>query len=183
MIARWRRAPTPRLRWASAVGAGLIVASAVFGGVELWESRSLSYAMEGGHLGSLGAIEQDPGFQETRVHFSDGSDVSLAAGTRAILRRVDNQGVTLAVGTGSAHVDVTHRPGARWSFEAGPFLINVTGTAFRFGWDPVVEELDVQMERGSVQVTGPLSDGTLDLRSGQHLHVSVREWETVIREG
>jgi TolA-binding protein len=182
MVAGWRRRSPPRMRWTFAIGAGMAVIGGAIGSVELWEARSLSYAMEGGHLGSHGAIEQDPGIQATRLHFSDGSDVSLSGGIRATLRRVDSYGVTLALGSGNAQVDITHRPGARWSFEAGPFLINVTGTAFRFGWDPVVEELDVQMERGSVQVTGPLSDGVLTLRSGQHLRVRVQEGETLIRD-
>jgi hypothetical protein len=58
----------------------------------------------------------------------------------------------------------------------------VTGTAFTFGWMADDEQLDVRMERGSVQVSGPLTEGELALRSGQHLIVRVRQRETVIRD-
>jgi TolA-binding protein len=58
----------------------------------------------------------------------------------------------------------------------------VTGTAFRFVWDPEGQELDLRMDRGSVRVSGPLSDGALALHSGQRLIVRVRQGETLIRE-
>jgi TolA-binding protein len=181
LVARWKRPPVSRARlaWLSAAA----VAAVAFALVVLAHrgTGALSYAVEGGHLGRQGTIELDPG-QEARLHFSDGSDVAFAAGTQASLRRVDGQGAIVSVSTGSAHVDITHRPGARWSFEAGPFVIEVTGTAFRFGWDAPREELDVQMERGSIRVSGPLSAGTLPLVAGQHLIVHVRQGETVIRE-
>jgi hypothetical protein len=38
------------------------------------------------------------------------------------------------------------------------------------------------MDRGSVEVSGPLSDGELALRAGQQLDVRVRERETLIRD-
>ena len=148
---------------------------------ELRAARSLGYSLEGGHVGHDGIIELDPGAQG-RIHFSDGSDVSLVTGTRASLRRVDVHGAVVSVARGSAYVDITHRPEARWSFEVGPFLIDVTGTAFRFVWDPEGQELDLRMDRGSVRVNGPLSDGALALHSGQRLIVRVRQGETLIRE-
>jgi hypothetical protein len=153
-------------------------------GVAVFEHRaggSLAYSLEGGHVDRDGVIELDPGAQ-ARMHFSDGSDVSLSAGTHASLRHVDVHGAVVSVRGGSASVDVAHRPEAQWSFEAGPFLIDVTGTAFRFAWDPEGQELDLRMVRGSVRVSGPLSDGALALHSGQHLIVHVRQGETLIRD-
>jgi len=153
-------------------------------GVAVFEhraARSLGYSLKGGHVDRDGVIELDPGAQ-AMIRFSDGSDVSLAPGTHASLRDVDGHGAFVSVGGGSAYVDVTPRPEARWSFEAGPFLIDVTGTAFRFAWDPDGQELDLRMDRGSVRVSGPLSGGALALHSGQRLIVRVRQGETVIRE-
>jgi TolA-binding protein len=49
-------------------------------------------------------------------------------------------------------------------------------------WTPADEQLDLKMERGTVEVTGPLSDGAISLRSGQHLVVRVRDRETLIRD-
>jgi hypothetical protein len=182
VVARWKRPPVSRARlaWVSAAAVAAVALALVV--LAHRATGALSYAVEGGHVGRQGAIELEAG-QKARLHFSDGSDVSFAAGTQASLRRVDGQGATISVASGSAYVDITHRPGAHWAFEAGPFVIEVTGTAFRFGWDAPREELDVQMARGSVQVTGPLSAGTLPLMAGQHLIVRVRQGETVIREG
>jgi TolA-binding protein len=181
LVARWRAARTSRQRPVFAVAAAVALAGT---GVAVFEHRaahSLGYSLEGGHVDRDGVIELNPGAQ-ARIHFSDGSDVSFAAGTHASLRQVDVHGAVVSVGGGSAYVDVTHRPEARWSFEAGPFLIDVTGTAFRFVWDPEGQELDLRMDRGSVRVSGPLSDGALALHSGQRLIVRVRQGETVIRE-
>jgi hypothetical protein len=176
-MARWRRTGPSRLKLATAA----VVALAVVAGFELREGRSLSYAVEGAQVGPRGAIEGEQG-REPRLHFSDGSDVSLSAGTRATLRHVDSKGATVSITTGSAYVDITHRPEARWAFEAGPFLVVVTGTAFQLEWDAPREELDLRMDRGSVQVSGPLSGAPLALRSGQHLVVRLRQGETVVRD-
>jgi TolA-binding protein len=150
-------------------------------GIDRHEARALSFAVAGGHVARDGIIEADPGVAAS-LHFSDGSDVAFAPGAHVALRRVDGQGASLALTAGTAYVDIAHRPLARWSFEAGPFVIAVTGTAFRLGWNATQEELEVRMDRGSVEVRGPLSDGPIALRSGQHLFVRVRQRETVIRD-
>jgi TolA-binding protein len=142
---------------------------------------ALSYAIEGGHVERSGLIEAEPA-SEPLLRFSDGSEVHFAIGAKASLRHVDGRGARVALASGNAHVDVAHRPGAEWLFDAGPFQITVTGTAFTFGWTADDEQLDVRMERGSVRVSGPLTDGELALRSGQHLIVRVRRRETIIRE-
>ncbi|MDP9034937.1 MAG: FecR domain-containing protein [Myxococcota bacterium] len=144
-------------------------------------ATALSYAIEDGHVDRAGSIEGSPASQP-RLKFSDGTEVLLSAGSKASLRSVDDQGARMTFADGGAHVDVIHRPGARWLFEAGPFLINVTGTAFSVAWRAGEEQLDVHMERGSVAVTGPLTDGPIVLRSGQHLIVRVHQRETLIRD-
>jgi TolA-binding protein len=181
LVARWKGRRSSRLRPVLAVAAALALVATGMAAFEHWASRTLSYALEGARIGRDGALELDPG-AAGRLHFSDGSDVALNAGTHASLRRVDAHGAVVSVSGGSAFVDITHRPESRWSFEAGPFVIEVTGTAFRFAWDPSTEEFDLRMDRGSVRVSGPLSDGALAVRSGQHLMVRVRQGETVIRE-
>jgi TolA-binding protein len=145
-------------------------------------SRALSYSVEGGRVEPNGFIESDAVTSLPTLRFSDGSRLSLDRGTRASLGWVDGRGARVAITQGNAHVDIVHRAHARWLFDAGPFLISVTGTAFTFGWKPGDEQLDVQMDRGSVEVSGPLSDGVIALRSGQHLTVRVRDGETVIRD-
>jgi hypothetical protein len=161
--------------------AGLVLLGGIALAVRHSAIRSLSYAIEGGRLGGSGLIEAEPP-SEPLLRFSDGSEVHFAGGAKASLRSVDSRGARVSLVSGSAHVDVAHRQGAEWLFDAGPFLITVTGTAFTFGWTADEEQLDVRMERGSVRVSGPLTDGELALRSGQHLIVRVRRRETVIRD-
>jgi hypothetical protein len=144
-------------------------------------ARPLSFTVEGAGIAAGGVVESAPAL-EAKMHFSDGTEVSLAPGAKAVVRRVDAHGARLALSAGKAHVDVMHRPESRWLFDAGPFLIAVTGTAFTLGWAEAEQRLDVQMERGSVEVRGPLSDGPLAIRSGQHLIVRVRDRETIIRD-
>lgn len=174
-----------RTRWfpvrSAALAAALCVV--VFGAARILERRSsaLSYAVEDGRVERGGAIEAAPA-RQARLKFSDGTEVRFGAGSKASLRSVDDHGALVSFADGEAHVDVVHRPGARWLFEAGPFAINVTGTAFTVAWRAGEEQLDVHMERGSVAVSGPLSDGPIVLRSGQHLIVRVHQRETVIRD-
>jgi hypothetical protein len=184
----WDRAPRRfGVRVSSWSLAGLALAIGVLAsGVATWATQRratdpLSYTVDGGRVERNGFIAGDL-TTRPRLHFSDGSELLLAPGSKASLASVDSRGARVALTEGSAHVDIVHSTRARWMFDAGPFLISVTGTAFTYGWKPTDEQLDVQMERGSVEVSGPLSDGTMVLRSGQHLTVRVRERETVIRD-
>jgi hypothetical protein len=183
LLAKWRHASVARRSrtLALAVAAAVVLAVAVFG----WErsrTPALSYAVEGGHVEREGLIAADRPVPPV-IRFSDGSEVALGIATQARLRSVDPEGACIALTDGSAHVDVVHGRGTRWIFEAGPFLITVTGTAFTLGWTAAEESLAIRMDRGSVEVSGPLADGPIVLRSGQQLTVHVRERETVIREG
>jgi TolA-binding protein len=146
-----------------------------------WRStRALSYAVDGGHVEQSGFIAAEPAGQP-RLRFSDGTEVLLTSGTKASLRSVDGHGARVSLADGSVQVDVTHVPRARWLFDAGPFLIAVTGTAFNVEWKPADEQLDVHMQRGTVEVSGPLSTEATVLRAGQHLTIRVRRRETIIR--
>jgi hypothetical protein len=113
------------------------------------------------------------------MHFSDGIEVALAQNARVHLRSMDDHGARITLDEGEAHVYVVHAPGTHWSFDAGPFLVNVTGTAFGLAWHGDQQRLDVRLENGTVVVSGPVSDGPLSLRAGQWL--TVRGSEVLIR--
>jgi hypothetical protein len=70
---------------------------------------------------------------------------------------------------GEAHVYVEHEPGTRWTFDAGPYVVAVTGTAFALSWREDTQRLDVRLENGTISVSGPVSDAPLTLRAGQWL--------------
>ncbi|MDP8999507.1 MAG: FecR domain-containing protein [Myxococcota bacterium] len=173
-----------RRRWrpfAPLLAAGLVVSIACVAlvAVERRAGTALSYAIDDGHVERGGFIQADSA-RQPRLRFSDGSEVLLTPAAKASLTSVDNRGARLSLSEGSARVDVVHKPQARWLFDAGPFQIAVTGTSFTVGWKSAEEQLDVRMERGTVEVTSPLSEGAIRLRSGQHLIVRVRQRETRI---
>jgi hypothetical protein len=64
---------------------------------------------------------------------------------------------------------VVHRPRARWTVAAGPYTIEVTGTAFDVGWSTAGEVLDLSLHDGSVVVRGPSLPDGLRVAAGQRL--------------
>lgn len=175
-----RRRQAARSRWIGAgVGAALGAAATVCV-VLFLHSRGTSLAMrvDGGTLQPGGAIEAS-GTARPVVRFSDGSEIVLGADARVHVDSISAQGAHVTLDRGEAHVYVVHAPGARWTFDAGPFAVAVRGTAFGLAWRDSEQRLDVRLENGAVTVSGPASDAPLSLRAGQWL--TVRENEVRIR--
>jgi TolA-binding protein len=87
--------------------------------------------------------------------FSDGSRISVEPGGGARVAEARPIGATVVLERGVAWVQVEPRRTARWLLVAGPYTVEVTGTAFRMSWDPSASRLGVEMEHGSVILTGP----------------------------
>jgi TolA-binding protein len=170
-------------RWwlPSVVGLGALLLLTVGLALGQMGSSTLSYKVDGGHVGRHGEIEADAG-RQTTLRFSDGSEVVFALDANASLQAVSTHGAHVTLSAGAARVDVVHWAGGHWLFDAGPFHINVTGTAFRFHLLPAEQELDIWMERGTVEVSGPLATEAMLLHGGQHLIARVREREMLIRD-
>ena len=163
---------------AAAAGGLLLVrspASTVVG------ESTLPYRVEGGEIGDGGYI-RSRGPTGTLLRFGEGTELRLMSGARGRLSAVDARGARLAIEEGQAEVKVTPRPGARWLVDAGPFLITVRGTVFTAAWDGAKERLDIHMTKGLVSVTGPLADGVMAVKAGQHLSVNVRSKEVSLRQ-
>jgi hypothetical protein len=128
----------------------------------------LAFHVEGAELRADGTIEGS-GLARPVLHFSDGSEVSLTEGARARVRSTDEHGARITLEQGEAHVYVVHAQGTHWTFDAGPFVVAVTGTAFLLSWREDAQRLDVRLENGTVMVNGPASDAPLALRAGQWL--------------
>ena len=178
-----RRSPRARrVRLLVALTAVLATATALFVGRHWYgqQAAPLSYAVEGGRLEPGGAIEAAHA-KEPTLRFSDGTEVVFLAGARGVVRSVDEHGARIAL-TGKAKVDVVHWRGARWLFDAGPFLITVKGTSFTAEWRDADKRLEIVLKTGSVAVSGPLSDEAIMLRAGQRLTISTRDKEVVIRD-
>jgi hypothetical protein len=175
-----RRRRAARWRWIGAgVGAALGAAATVCVVLFLHgHGASLTMRVDGGVLRPGGAIEAS-GTARPVVRFSDGSEIVLGADARLHVDSINEQGAHLTLDRGEAHVYVVHAPGARWTFDAGPFAVAVHGTAFGLAWRDSEQRLDVRLENGAVTVSGPASDAPLSLRAGQWL--TVRESEVRIR--
>jgi hypothetical protein len=113
----------------------------------------------------------------TELRFSDGSSLALEPGTSTRVTDIDAHGSRVLLESGRAHVKVTHRPAAKWVVDAGPYSVHVVGTEFDVRWSGSEEVLDVQMQRGTVIVRGPLARGGLTVETGQHLVANVKDGE------
>ncbi|WP_437580455.1 FecR domain-containing protein [Sorangium sp. So ce887] len=172
------------------VGAlALAVAAAVLLGVNGWQrgtrsdrlSDRLSYEVEGGAVQQDGSVQADTS-SRPKVRFSDGTEVQLAEMARAHIVSVNEQGARVALDRGEVHARVVHRSEAQWLFDAGPFLVTVTGTAFALSWAPEDERLDLRLENGAVVVSGPLSGEPIAVRAGQWLTLRQRTGEVLLRD-
>jgi hypothetical protein len=175
-----RRRRTARSRWIGA-GVGAALGAAATACVVLFlhgHGASLTMRVDGGILKPGGAIEAS-GTARPVVRFSDGSEIVLGVDARLHVDSIGEQGAHVTLDRGEAHVYVVHAPGARWTFDAGPFAVAVRGTAFGLAWRDSEQRLDVRLENGAVTVSGPASDAPLSLRAGQWL--TVRESEVRIR--
>ena len=125
-------------------------------------------------------IEEQAG---TAVVFSEGSRLDVGGATRARIASTTPDGGRIVVEDGMVRADIVHRPRARWTVDAGPYSIRVTGTAFDVKWSAAEERLDFHMTRGSVVVTGPLIREGVALTAGMRLTARPRVGQLAIGEG
>jgi TolA-binding protein len=131
-------------------------------------ASGIGLRVEGAELQADGAVEAT-GLARPVLRFSDGSEISLADGARARVRSTDEHGARVTLERGEAHIYVVHGQGAHWTFDAGPFVVAVTGTAFSLAWREDSQRFDLRLENGAVIVSGPASDAPIALRAGQWL--------------
>ena len=142
---------------------------------------ALSYRIEGGSVLEDGSLRES-GQAGMNVLFNEGSRFMLTPGTRGRIRVVDRQGARVAIEQGTASFRVAHNAQRRWTVEAGPFRVTVTGTVFTVSWDSLREQFDLRILQGQVVVSSPASAGEIALRAGQRLAVSLAKMKTVITE-
>lgn len=116
-----------------------------------------------------------PETADSLVSFSDGSTVRMAARTRGRVVEVNSQGATVALDKGKVSVDIVPRPHAHWTFEAGPFRINVHGTAFTVAWNPADAVFEVRLLRGAISVVSPIAGPEIEMLAGQSLMANLRD--------
>jgi hypothetical protein len=78
---------------------------------------------------------------------------------------VDGANVRLV--RGAIDVHVRPRSNAHWVFNAGPFRVNVKGTAFNLEWQPKEERFSLKMWTGVVVLQGRNGRDSLTVRAGE----------------
>jgi hypothetical protein len=156
----------------SVMAAGAAAAFLMFHRVD----STLTFAVVGGTVSDGGYVRAKAS-GGTELRFSDGSSLALDPGTSTRVTDIDAHGSHVLLESGRAHVRVTHKPAAKWVIDAGPYSVHVVGTEFDVRWSGTEEVLDVQMQRGTVIVRGPLARGGLTMEAGQHLVANAKEGE------
>jgi ferric-dicitrate binding protein FerR (iron transport regulator) len=150
---------------------GLLALVVGGGGAYAWKQRGssrLTYDVTGGLLSESGYV-RGTGPSGARLSFSDGTRVDLQDGARARIAAVDAHGARLAIENGHAALNVAHLPHAAWYVDAGPFVIQVTGTQFDVDWSSYDDTLSVDLHEGNLVVSGPPAPAGVLLRAGQRL--------------
>ena len=175
-----------RRRRQRAAGLALAVVALAAGSVELrvagpgaliatFDPRPISYVVAGGATVRGAGVEAAPSGQAARLRFSEGTEVSLATGSRLTVAERTRHGAVLELEHGQAQFKVVHRRGARWAVVAGPFIVEVTGTEFSVDWSPVAGRMVVELRVGAVRVGGASVSGAVELHAGERLVATVSD--------
>ncbi len=143
------------------------------------QSLALAYRVDGAEILQEGFIRARQG-GHPKVSFSEGSVVALADDARMRIVAVDERGGRLAIEEGEIQADIVHRAGARWTFEAGPYSIDVRGTSFALDWRGADGWFDLRLRTGLLDIHVPWSSAPIVLRGGQRLTVRSADHEVTI---
>jgi ferric-dicitrate binding protein FerR (iron transport regulator) len=146
-----------------------------------WGRSALTFRTEGGEVQGNGYLRAGP-TARARVYFSDGTQVSLHEGARGRVVGVQECGARIALDEGEAQVLVVPRAGASWTFDAGPFSVNLTGGAFLLAWKGDKAYFDLRLDQGSATVSGPLLHDARALRAGEQMTIELEKQRIAFRQ-
>jgi hypothetical protein len=93
---------------------------------------------------------------------------------------VDGRGARFALENGQVRADVVHRDTGAWTFDAGPFAVEVTGTTFTLAWGALDGRLDVRLEKGLLRIHTPFSREPIALHADQKLVATLPNKQVII---
>ncbi len=159
------------------IGLALAFAAAAALLVVLVATRShpLHFQASGGAEGHVGEWIAAPAGEALPLRFSDGTVLALDHEARARVVTVEARGARVVLERGRIAASVVHRDGTRWTLGVGPFEILVTGTRFHVAWTPETEAFQLELEEGSVRVTGPLVGDQRAVSAGQTLTIDCKD--------
>jgi len=161
---RWRSSPWRR-GWLFAAALSLPILLVFF---LLHRPGRLEYRVTGSAEPAGGWLEAAPG-APLGLHFSDGTELGLAPGSKGRVAEVTGDGARIVLGAGHLQARVVHRSHSHWLVAAGPYEIEVTGTAFDVDWSEENAQLELTLHDGSVIVRGPALPDGLRVAAGQRL--------------
>ena len=179
-VARGAKASRYRSVWVVAVAAAVVLALGASRLTRLRGPSALTYTIAGATVSEGGYVHGADANESATIKFSDGSEVALSAGTRGRVAALEANGARIGLENGGASVHVVHRADTKWSVDAGPFVIKVTGTEFDVRWSGADEVLDVRMKTGSVNISGPSVPDGIVLHTGQRLVATLRDGKIAI---
>ncbi|MEM1029850.1 MAG: FecR domain-containing protein [Myxococcota bacterium] len=107
------------------------------------------------------------------AQFSDGSVVTTEPRSRWRVATTTSRGATVQLERGSLTARVVHRDDTTWRVDAGPFAIDVTGTAFTTTWDPTTQQFALTMHEGTVVLSGPRVGGELIVSAPRRVQIDL----------
>jgi hypothetical protein len=165
-VARMRGSWRARTAWI----AGALVAIGVVCVRERSAHRTpIAWRVESGDASARGFVSVPRTAPTARLVFGDGSDVSLAPGSRGRVAATTSAGATVVLEDGRARVQVPPRGSSRWLVAAGPFALRTSGAELLVAWSSDDETLEIWTGAGRVEVTGPALVDALSLAAGQHV--------------
>ncbi len=160
-------------RWRILVLAGATIAGAV--ALWAWTTRPITFQVgASGTPGQTGDLVRGASEGLVPVRFSEGSSVILHEGTRLRVLATDTHGAHMLIEDGTVDASITSATlGKRhWSFEAGPFKVQVTGTRFTLTYRAHDQSLGLATHEGRVIVSGPCLSAPTPVAAGSRLDLS-----------
>jgi len=140
-----------------------------------WQGRTrepLTFTVEA-RSGTTERALQTNELETKRLHFSDGTTLSLQPSSRVEVHALTASGATVGLLEGRARASVEPDADAHWEFLAGPFFVQVTGTEFDLAWDPVGRVFELALHEGSVEVAGPSLKSKRRVRQGEYVRIAL----------
>jgi TolA-binding protein len=167
----WRRRPWSR--WIFVAAAACLALAAV-AGVALRKPARLEYRVTGPMVAEGEWLGAAPESEPISLRFSEGTEIELGPGSKGRVADVSADGARIVLGSGLLRARVVHRARTRWTVAAGPYAIDVTGTAFDVGWSDAGERLELSLHDGSVVVHGPSFPEGIRVAAGQRFVAHAR---------
>lgn len=111
--------------------------------------------------------------QPLSLDFSEGSRVLLGEASQGRVSRLSPGTTRIELERGSLKAAVVRRPGANWTFGAGPFEVTVLGTQLEVSWAPEAGRFELRVTSGAVSLSGPLLERAQEVRTGQVCRVDL----------